>query len=329
MTVALLIQALVHQTTILIAQLATSGRGRAPIAEVANQVFLDLVRELERQGVSRKVSADMFGMGLRTYQRKIQRITESSTDRGRTLWSAMLDYLRERESVARKDVLDRFDGDDEALVKGVLYDLCENGLVVQSGTAAASVYRAASEDEIGRLWRSGREEGLEELFWALIYHQGPLRAEELAERTRHPVSECEKVLGRLVASGRVDAEDGSYRASSLVLPLGSPVGFEAAVLDHFRAVVTTLAARLRAGASATSATDRVGGSTYTFAIWPGHPLEEEAHSTLGSLRARIGDLRRRVEAYNALHERPEDYEKMVLYFGQAAIREGRGSSDDE
>jgi hypothetical protein len=214
-------------------------------------------------------------------------------------------------------------------VKGVLHDLCENGLVVQTGTAAASVYRAASEDEIGRLWRSGREEGLEELFWALIYHQGPLRIEDLAERTRHPAGDCEKVLDRLVASGRVDAVGGSYRASSLVLPLGSPFGFEAAVLDHFKAVVTTLAARLRAGPSATSATDRVGGSTYTFDLWPGHPLEEEAVSTLGNLRSRIGELRRRVEAHNASHERPDDYEKMVLYFGQSIIREGHGSVDDE
>ena len=86
MTVEFLIHAIVHQTTILIAQLATLGGARAPLAQVANQVFLDLVRELERQGVSRKVSADMFGLGLRTYRRKIQRMSESSTERGRSLW---------------------------------------------------------------------------------------------------------------------------------------------------------------------------------------------------------------------------------------------------
>src|SRR5690349_24364616 len=81
MTVELLIQAIVRQTTILIAQLATTGGTRAPLAHVAHQVFLDLVHELERQGVSKKVSADMFGLGLRTYQRKIQRFAESATDK--------------------------------------------------------------------------------------------------------------------------------------------------------------------------------------------------------------------------------------------------------
>ena len=78
-----LIDAVVRQTTVLIAQLATSGGVRAPLAHLASQVFLELARELEDQGVSRKVSADMFGMALRTYLRKIQRAKESSTDRGR------------------------------------------------------------------------------------------------------------------------------------------------------------------------------------------------------------------------------------------------------
>jgi hypothetical protein len=71
--VQLLIDSIVRQTTVLIAQLATAGGARAPLASVANQVFLDLARELDAQGVSRKVGADMFGLALRTYQRKLQR----------------------------------------------------------------------------------------------------------------------------------------------------------------------------------------------------------------------------------------------------------------
>src|SRR5690606_9335864 len=129
MTVEFLIQAIVHQTTILIAQLATLGGGRAPLAQVANQVFLDLVRELERQGVSRKVSADMFGLGLRTYRRKIQRLSESSTDRGRSLWEVVLEYVKSREKTTRGELLIRFSLDDEAQVRAVLHDLCESQLV--------------------------------------------------------------------------------------------------------------------------------------------------------------------------------------------------------
>ena len=46
MNVKILIDSIVRQTTVLIAQLATSGGVRAPLAHVANQVFLDLSREL-------------------------------------------------------------------------------------------------------------------------------------------------------------------------------------------------------------------------------------------------------------------------------------------
>lgn len=70
MTLELLIHAVVRQTAFLIAQLATTGGTRVPLDRIPAEVFLELVRQLERQGVSRRVSADMFGLGLRTYQRK-------------------------------------------------------------------------------------------------------------------------------------------------------------------------------------------------------------------------------------------------------------------
>ncbi len=57
----LLIDSIVRQTTVLIAQLATATGGRAPLAHTANQVFTDLIRELKEQGVGNKVIADMFG----------------------------------------------------------------------------------------------------------------------------------------------------------------------------------------------------------------------------------------------------------------------------
>jgi hypothetical protein len=47
-----LIDAIVRQTTVLINQLATAGGVRAPLAHVASQVFLDLAKDLEAQGVS-------------------------------------------------------------------------------------------------------------------------------------------------------------------------------------------------------------------------------------------------------------------------------------
>ena len=70
MKIQLLIDSIVQQTTVLIAKLATTGGVRAPLAHIANQVFVELASELESQGLSRKVTADMFGISIRYYRRR-------------------------------------------------------------------------------------------------------------------------------------------------------------------------------------------------------------------------------------------------------------------
>lgn len=326
MTLELLIHSIVRQTTILIAQLATSGGTRAPLAQIADQVFLDLVRELERQGVSRRVSADMFGLGLRTYQRKIQRLGESRTDRGRSLWEAVLEHIRAHAIVGRAEILLRFASDDEAQLRGVLHDLCENRLVFSSGTGPGTVYRAASDAELGALRQMRTPQGLDELIWALIYQLGPLSMDDLVEQGGLERAELEAAVSRLSTSGCVERTEehgvALYRSSSLVIPLGAPVGWEAAVFDHFKALVNTITTRLGEDRTSASLADRVGGSTYSLEVWDGHPLAEEVYGTLARLRSLLGEQRAKVEQYNAEHGIPENYTRVVLYAGQCLIKEG-------
>jgi hypothetical protein len=113
---------------VLIAQLATTAGVRAPLAHIADSIFLELAREIEAQGVGRKVVADMFGMALRSYQKKVDRLAESRTEANRTLWQAVLEYLREG-SRTRQDVLERFRYDGEKEVGAILSDLVSNGLM--------------------------------------------------------------------------------------------------------------------------------------------------------------------------------------------------------
>src|SRR5262245_18891817 len=202
MNAQILIDSIVRQITVLIAQLATSGGIRAPLSHVANQVFLDLSRELEEQGMSRKVSADMFGMALRAYIRKVKRLGEAHSERGRTLWQAVLDLIRQEGLVSRERLLERFELDDEIQVSAVVHDLTESGLVFSSGSGRAAVYRSASDEELGRLMQLSADSGLDELAWVLIYRQGPLADGELLQalRREQPVSE---LIQRLLADGRV------------------------------------------------------------------------------------------------------------------------------
>jgi hypothetical protein len=333
MTIDLLIHAIVRQTTILIAQLATSRGVRAPLAQVANQVFLDLVGELERQGVSRKVSADMFGLGLRTYRRRIQRMSESSTERGRSLWEVVLEYVRARQMVRRVEILNRFSGDDEAQVKAVLYDLCESQLVFSSGTGSTTTYRAASEDEFVALQHLRGAEGLDELLLSLVYRDGPLTVDEIADRAKMKRDELEDALARLLAAGRVDRMDREgvphYQANSLVIPLGASAGWEGAVFDHFKALVTTIICRLRDNRETAALSDRIGGSTYTIDVWPGHPLADKVYGSLGRIREEFSNLREEVEIFNGEHEIPETNTRVVIYAGQCLIGECNGQANHD
>ncbi len=332
MTIELLIQAIVRQTTILIAQLATSRGVRAPLAQVANQVFIDLVRELERQGVSRKVSADMFGLGLRTYRRKIQRMSESATVRGRSLWEVVLEYVREQGLVTRLELLTRFSHDDEAQVRAVLRDLCESQLAFTSGVGSSTSYRAASDEELASLKRKQDAEGADELLLALMFREGPLTASETAHKVQADLTEIEAALARLLDAGRIErimpeeASEPRYRANQLVIPLGAPVGWEAAVFDHFKALVTTILSRLREERT-TTLEDQVGGSTYTIDVWQGHPLADEVYGALGRMRASLSELRARVLELNTERALPDIHTRVVIYVGQCLIHEGSEHAD--
>jgi len=81
-----------------------------------------LASEIESQGVRRQVVADMFGMALRSYRKKTQRLTESASVRHLTWWEAVLGLV-EQEQPTRTRVIERFRHDGERDVAAVLADL--------------------------------------------------------------------------------------------------------------------------------------------------------------------------------------------------------------
>jgi hypothetical protein len=332
MNAQVLIDSIVRQVTVLIAQLATSGGIRAPLTHLANQVFLELANELAAQGVSRKVSADMFGMALRAYIRKVRRLSEAQSESGRTLWQAMMDFVRKEGMVARERVLERFRLDGELEVSAVLHDLTESGLVFCSGSGKGAVYRAATDEELGRLTQLGSQTGVDEMAWVLIYRNGPTTLAELAGFLRTDVADAEPVVERLAKAGRVQPGSGdTYVAKDFVVPLGATLGWEAAVFDHLQAVVQTICQRLRQVSFDAAQSDAVGGSTYSYDVWPGHPLEAEVRSQLAVIRDQCGALRRRVEAHNQKQGAPARPAQVVLYVGQCLLErelEGSGGSDE-
>lgn len=331
MNTTLLIDALVRQTTVLLATLATSAGHRMPLARVANQVFADLVAELKEQGLGNKVIADMFGMALRTYHYRMARLTESATDRGQSLWEAVLRHVQQGGSVLRADVLRRFSRDDAEVVRSVLRDLVDSRLLYRTGRGDQVAYRAAT-DEVGR--GGDDREALEHLLLVAIHRHGPIDRHELGRHVPAAESALGAAIDRLVEDGRVRIVTHGgitrYVHDAILIHYGDDEGWQAALFDHYQAMVTAMCAKLRRGTTHATADEHLGGSTYHFDVWAGHPLEGEVFGLLGELRSRSLDLCERVQAFNAEFSGGDAtrMRRVTAYVGQTVIEDEEGADDD-
>jgi hypothetical protein len=320
MHAARLIDALVRQTTVLIATLATASGQRAQLAHVANLVFADLVRELREQGIGNKVIADMFGMALRTYRRKVARLSASQTMQGQSLWEAVLAHVQQRGPLSRADVLRRFARDDETVLRSVLLDLIESGLLQEHGDGDAA--RLAPTPSAPASDPAQQAATLESLVLVALHRGGPLELSELASIVPASTPELDAALAQLVESGLCSLEQRGlhkrWSCERCVIGFGDELGWEAAVLDHYQAMVGALVNKLRTGTRRSALGDRVGGSTFVFDLWEGHPLEERALGHLRSMREQGSALRQALDEHAAHSPMPAGAKplRVVAYVGQ-------------
>ncbi len=316
MNAQILIQAVIQQTTVFLAQLATAGGLRAPLTTVANQVFLDLSTELQNHGLRKNVIADMFGMTLRTYHRKIRELSQSQSVEGRSLWEALLEYVRANEPVTAAKVYKRFARDERDVVVSVLADLVNTGFCYRSGRGANAVYRIADAGDFSDDSDRAREVANEYLVWQAVYRAKHATVEQVASTTRLAEDAIKAALPALLADGRVElSSEGGYTSSRIDVPVGQSHGWEAAVFDHYQALVAAVCAKLSAGETRAEHGDLTGGATFSLDLWRGHPMEEEVLGTLKSVRAQLENLRDRLDEVNAQKGQPPD-ERLVFYFGQ-------------
>lgn len=320
MNVHLLIDAIVRQTMVLVAQLATAGGARAALGHTANQVFLELTTELKRQGLSNTLIADLFGLSLRTYHNKVRRLSESATDRGKPLWNAVLDFVQTQGTVSRSTVLMRFCRDDSTTVKSVLSDLVEEGLVFAKGRGEHVTYRAAEGDELTTENNVDALVRQANFVWILIARHSPLQRAKLLELSQLDEAQLESALALLLSDGRVTRSTGAdptYSSAQCVLAVGESAGWEASVFDHYQAMVTAICAKLALGTTRSQHGECIGGSTYSVEVWPGHPLFAQARGLLQSFREQAKALREQVDNVNATLGRPaEGVQRVITYVGQ-------------
>lgn len=320
MNTKVLVDAVVRQTTVLIANLSTAAGVRAPLAHVADQVFLDLSRAIENQGIGRKVVADMFGLALRSYQKRVNRLAASEGEVQNLLWDAVLAYVTEHAPIARAKVLIRFHYDGEAQVAAVLNDLVESGMLTRTGRGMTCVYGVANPDELEAMVAAERSDTLAWVLWVIIYRAQGLTLDELNSMVPYTESEVAAAVGVLLEDGRARDEDGALYGETLSVPVGSAAGWEAAVFDHFQAVCTAIGQKIRGGISGSNVGDKVGGATLHFDLTDGHPYHERVTDLLRDIRAQVNELWNEVHAYNQENDISEDAKRsLVFYFGQYMV----------
>lgn len=322
MNPTLLVDAIVRQSMVFIARLVTAEGSRSPLRRLADEVFVDVVRELDRQGLGERVSAELFGMALREFRRKVARLTESVTRRGVTLCGALHGHLVERGASSRAELLAVFAADGAAAVHAVLDGLVDDGLVRRLGQGSDASYRAATAEELTELGLAGgvlAPATAASLVWVHLCRLGPMPEAQLAAELPLSAASLRRALEDLLADGRIRAEGGPetvrYATDHCLIPVGDEVGWEAALIDHHRAVLSALAAKVESGVHGSVANEELGGTTVCYDLWPGHPKEREVRELLSDTRRRLAALWDEVEEMNRDQRERIEY-ALTFYCGQ-------------
>jgi hypothetical protein len=324
----LLIDAIVRQTTVLIAALSTASGIRAPLSHVADQVFLDLAKAIESHGIGRKVVADMFGLALRTYQQKVQRLAESASVRNRSLWEAVFEHVIEHGSATRRELDARFGEDAPEDLGAVLHDLVSSGLLASSRRDRDAIYQPSTEQAVRHGAQARDIDALAAVAWVAIYRRLGATPDKLAELLSCSRDDIERALEQLVADGRVRRDGSELHADVFVVRVGDKRGWEAAVFDHFSAVASAIAAKVQRGPGS-QPDDRTGGATLSFDVYRGHPHEAEVYALLSRIRADVNELWTRVSTENRARPIPDtDKVKVTFYFGQRVEESTEESAHD-
>jgi hypothetical protein len=316
MNLRLLIDGIVRQTTVLIAQLSTASGARSPLARISDEVFVSLAREIEAQGVRKQVVADMFGLAMRSYQKKMARLAESASARDKTLWEAVFEFVTEHNPT-RARVLERFSYDGERDVSAVLNDLVRSGLVYTTGSGSAAVFGATPGDVQRTVQHVQDLESVENWVWLLVFRREATTSSELLNITRCESTTLDLALEHLLNDGRLQRDGDKFSASNVVLPVGTEQGWEPAILDHFRTVAVAIAQKVRLGGTPSPLREQIGGSTFTFTVTDDHPFDRQVRELLQRYRTEVQQLWDEVARHN--QEQPPDPKRAMrvsFYLGQ-------------
>ena len=204
-----LVYAIAYEAGAMTAHLANEKGVRRPINWVGDIFFLGVVDELERQGVPKKVAADLLGMSLRTYQRRIAQARASQSS-AQSLWSLVSARLKKRAT--KQDILSWFDPSYHAQIGSILRDM----VVHHWAHKDAHGYYTLEPDR--GIWT---DDMVEDYAWIEAHLKNTRDVEEWAERTGVPQARWEEALERLEGLESLvkhsNSDEGFYWVAHLVV----------------------------------------------------------------------------------------------------------------
>lgn len=315
-----LVHAVLKMSARLVGAIATSDGRRAPLGDLSLRVPYYVGTELANRGVPQKVIADMLSMSLRTYQARVRAVLPPTPD---SISDRIVSLLREHGAMTKDELLAELAPRDESLVRSSLRD------AVAHGQARKIEWRGIVRYEVVDGVTGQRESQSDEVEWLLrfmLYRLGRASASTIAAETGMSEAQARLTLNDLTRRGQVrviEDEPLSYAIDGDVAkPIQNDMGWEASAFHHFAAVVDAMVHKLDTVGRRTQRADTTGGSTYTYDIWEGHPLEEEVEGLLGRFReiaSRLDKEDRKLKSQ--VDMRPT--KRVRLYFGQFV-----GPSDD-
>lgn len=320
-----LVEKLVPLVAELFATLAAQDPLKMSFADIAGKTLLDMVEVMQRDGMSQETIAATLGMtigGFRTKLKKLRDVYRSSEPpagglRSRTLLEQVFAFIDETARTSGKDVpyiaiADRFPGVHDDTLRGVLKFLVGYELLETLGRGQRRRYRVATR-------RMSQDSGLPEVS-VLLFREGPMTLEQLCKRSHRSEAQCLPLLEQLRQDGsleEIETPNGStlYRVSDYHIPVGMTAGYEVAILDHVTAMCAAVCKKVRLGRHQATSADLHGGTTFSFDVPIGHPLEAEIAGFLAGARVQMEGW---LEQSRKLHvtERERPLRRITIYTGQ-------------
>ncbi|MCA9541565.1 MAG: winged helix-turn-helix domain-containing protein [Myxococcales bacterium] len=308
----------------LLATLATRNPLRMYFADIAGKTLLDIVQVLRHDGISQEAIAASLGLTLNGFQARMKRLKEQHDeppeedgDDRRTLMERVFAFIADHpdaeQGVPIRQVGDAFRGVKRDTLNGVLHFLVQSGFLTAEGRGGRRRLRVER--------RPHAQGPNEHDVGVLLYREGPLTLAELARRLECSTERAASLLDRLrrdgaLVEGESDGE-ATFAATNYHIPLDHTEGYEAAIFDHFSAMVQAICKKLRLGHHHASLADQIGGATFSLRVPVDDPLYDEVSAFLRDNRVRLESWLARANALREADLVGREVRRFTLYVGQS------------